>query len=177
MKRIFVLTICFFFVISCKGQEKEALSTKSDIQIKDDFKSANSFTLYKYNPNNPCNQSKAVSILKENYISECFDFIKTISGDEVSSIIDLIHNTKSYGSQDLACFDTEYSLVALSNNKIIGYINISFSCNKLISNPPIAERDSFVKNDIRNIGFSINGKNKLYKLLGLCNSSNGNGTD
>lgn len=167
MKNIFFLTICFVFVISCKGQEKKAVNTKTDIQIENDFKSATSFALYKFNPNNPCNQSKAVSIIKENKISECFDFIKTIKGNDVKNIIALLHNTKSYGSEDLACFDTEYSLVAFTKNKIIGYINISFNCNKLISNPTIAERDSFVKNDIRNIGFSINGKKKLYKLLGL----------
>jgi hypothetical protein len=41
------------------------------------------------------------------------------------------------------------------------------SCNKLIANPVIPEREYHIKDGWRNVGFSKNGRKCLIKLLTL----------
>ena len=160
MKSI-LFTICFTAAMLCNGQEKKIEKSNNYIQIKDDFKSATLFALYKFNPLKNCNQTREVSIIKENRISKCFDYIRIIKGNDVKNILEFLYDSNNYGGEEVPCFDTSYSLLAYSsNNKIIGYINISLGCNKLLSNPTIKEQGK-----PSNIGFSKSGMQQLKKLL------------
>lgn len=153
---------------SCNSQNnKTAKNDPSVIKIEDNFDSANSLLLYKYNPKNVCNQSKAVSVIKENKVSQCFDFVKNIDSSKTREILKILNDNSTYGNEDISCFDTDYSLVVMKGKTIIGYINFSFNCNKLISNPEIEARTAKSKDGLRKVGFSDSGKNKLLKLLGI----------
>jgi hypothetical protein len=167
MKKIIIVLFYWISLISCNAQELKTNNHVIDIRIEENIKSATSLILYKFNPKNPCSQSKAVSIIKEDKISECFDYVTTFNGNEVKDILYILYDTNTYGAEDVACFDTEYSLLAINDNKVIGFINISFRCNKLISTPAIKERDSHLNGNLRNVGFSKNGKENLYQLLKL----------
>ena len=122
--------------------------------------------LYRFNETNLCDQSKAVSIIYNNNISTCFDYVKTLKEKKVNEFIEIIKNHKTYGAEDVACFDAEYSAVFYNNEDIIiGYTNISFSCHKLNSTPKITEMEYYSENGFRKIGFSKNGEMKLKKAL------------
>ncbi|MOA06986.1 hypothetical protein D3C78_1266580 [compost metagenome] len=154
-------------LISCNAQIKESNKPTVNIELRDSFKNADSLILFRFNAKNPCSQSKAVSIIKENKISECFDYVRTIQGGEVKNIINVLYDSDTYGGEEVACFDTDYSLIAVENDVIIGFINISFSCNKLISKPLIIERDKHINESLRKVGFSSSGKKLLLRLLKL----------
>lgn len=172
-----VLITCFISILfySCISQntKNEKLESSPSINEKDtlkvnlsdNFNSVSSILLYKFNSNNKCDQSKAVSIIKDNKISKCLDYIKTFDFSRSKNILDLLQNKNTYGNEDVACFDTDYSLVIVNGKTITGYINISFNCNKLISNPIIKERLSQSNNGLRKVGFSNLGKTKLLELL------------
>lgn len=169
IKILISLLSLFFFQLCNKQNVKITKTTKQNlpIAIGDDFKSATSLLLYKFNEKKMCDQSKAVSIIMDNKISQCFDLIKNINGLKTKEILNILHDKNTYGSEDAACFDTDYSLVVMNGKTIIGYINISLRCNKLFSNPIIKEETSHSKNGLTKIGFSNYGRNKLLKLLGI----------
>jgi hypothetical protein len=122
--------------------------------------------LYKFNHQNPCNQSKAVSVVFEDKISTCFDYIKVLSTPDVKKVVQLLKSSKTYGGEDVSCFDTDYALIFFDkSNFVYAYVNISFSCNKLISKPAIPERDRLMDHGLRKIGFSENGRHNLLRLL------------
>jgi hypothetical protein len=122
--------------------------------------------LYKFNENNLCDQSKAVSIIHNNKISVCFDYIKTLKGKRVNEFIETIKDHSTYGAEDVACFDTDYSAVFYNNkDMIIGFTNISFSCHKLNSTPKITEMKYYSENGLSKIGFSKDGEMNLKKAL------------
>ncbi|MGR3854037.1 hypothetical protein [Chryseobacterium indologenes] len=124
--------------------------------------------LYKYDETNECEQSKAVSVIYDNRISVCFDYVRRIEGEKVKDFINLVRNPKTYGAEDVACFDTDYSLILYnSKDEITGYINISNSCNKLISNPKIKEMEFYSRDGLRKVGFSKGIKEKIQQILGI----------
>jgi hypothetical protein len=124
--------------------------------------------LYKFNSKNSCNQSKAVSVIFDNQISECFDYVKTIKGGSIKKIMTCLHNKKTYGGEDVACFDVDYGIIAYNaKGVIIGFVNISLFCNKLNATPAIPERDFFNSSELHKVGFSKQGRNQIIKLLSL----------
>jgi len=166
MKLKVVLTLFVMYSSLCQGQIKNL--EKLNITLTNEFKLADSLILFKFNSDNLCNQSKAVSIIKKNEISGCFDYVRTIKADKVDTIIKLLHDKTTYGGGNVACFDTDYAIIAIKNSNIIAYVNISLSCNKLIANPKIQEQEAHYKNEgVGRIGFSRNGKEKLIHLLGI----------
>jgi len=166
IKNLILLFILFLFQ-SCFSQNAKTEKQEFSIKINDNFNSASSLLLYKFNPNNFCDQSKAVSIIKNNRISQCFDFVKTFNGTKVKEILNLLNNEDTYGNEDVACFHTDYSLIVMNGKTIVGYVNFSFSCNKLISNPIIEKMTSKSKDGLSKIGFSKSSKNKLVTILGI----------
>jgi len=162
------LFLCFLstLLFTLSVQSQDTLSIKLAKTV--DTNSVQSIKLYKFNPDNSCNQSKGVSIVFNNKLSSCFDFVKNIAPGKVKSIVSLVTSAKSYGGEDVACFTTNYSLLLLnSNNVVTGYIDISFDCNKLISNPIISERISKSNAGLRKVGFSKTSRENLIKLLGV----------
>jgi hypothetical protein len=109
-----------------------------------------------------------VSVIKDNQLTTCFDYVKTIDVVNTKKLISVLSVPSSYGAEDVACFTTQYGMVVLDRSGvIIGYINLSLSCNKLISNPVIREREHFSHNGLRLVGFSTSGRTKLLALLGI----------
>ncbi len=166
-----IIALLFFSlaaVSSVSGQGTIKISLRKQITGS----ASNTIKLYKFNPQNNCNQSKAVSIIYEDKISPCFDYVKTIKTGEVKKITGLLRKSTTYGGEDVACFDTEYALLIFDkSNVVIGYVNISLSCNKLISNPIIPEREHYANQGLRKVGFSKKGRNTLLKLLGLSDNN------
>ncbi|WP_343686117.1 hypothetical protein [Chryseobacterium gleum] len=179
MKNIKILTVLLFSVVLYQCQKKD-----SQIEVVSSTKKKNNdslvlnvgkdlfsipvhyMKLYKFNEQNYCNQNKAVSVIYDNQLSSCFDYVKTINGKDIDDFLGTIKNPKTYGGEDVACFDTDYSLILYNiKDEVVGYINISESCNKLISNPEIKEREFYSKNGLRKVGFSKKGKEKIKKIL------------
>jgi hypothetical protein len=179
------ISILFMFLVTlyqCQKKETDIKETRKHYQKniqKDDSVLLNistnissnnikSINLYKYNQLNICDQSKAVSIIYNQKLSHCFDYVKTIEGKEVVDFIKIIKNPTTYGAEDVACFDTDYSVTLLNKeNQIAGYLNISFSCNKLISNPVIKERKFHSRDGLTKVGFSKKGRRKIKNILKL----------
>jgi len=156
----FILTYCSFV----SGQNTVKIELGKDVSSK----TCQLIKLFKYNPKNFCDQSKGVSIVFDNKISPCFDHIKTFDTRQSKKIVGLLRSVRTYGSYDAPCFDTDYALMIYNkSNKIVGHIEISFSCNKLISEPNIKEREHFNHDGLRNVGFSKSGRKTLIKLLML----------
>lgn len=166
MKRI--LTLCVLLAVNSKinAQQEKVKLEKDFSQMK-----AASIQLFKFDTANFCDQSKAVSIIYDNKVSKCFTYLKSYRIGKVKKMIKLLRDKTTYGNDEVACFDTEYGIVFYnSNGSIIGYINISFSCNELISNPIIPEREHFITEKSRKVGFSLDGRGRIIRLLGLFNS-------
>lgn len=124
--------------------------------------------LYKYDARNDCEQSKAVSIIYNEQLSVCFNYIRIIKGKKMVDFLATIKNIETYGAEDVACFNTDYSIILYNKkNEVIGYINISFDCNKLISNPEIKETEFYSQNGLRKVGFSKKGREKIKQILGI----------
>src|SRR5687767_2303950 len=120
MKKIAIVILLGFLNFNvASGQEKIKIEKQIDIE------KSKSIKLFRFNSKNSCDQSKAVSVIYENKISTCFDYVKEIKKDNIKKIIKLLRSSASYGNEDVACFDTEQALVIYDKaNVIIGYINI-----------------------------------------------------
>lgn len=165
MKKILILCSLLTFNSKINAQQQKVKLAKNFTQMK-----AASMQLFKFDTANFCDQSKAVSVVYNNKVSKCFTYLKNFKIDKVKRFIKSLRDKTTYGNEDVACFDTEYGIVFYNSyGNIIGYINISFSCNKLISNPIIPEREHFVTKKSRKVGFSLVGRGKIIKLLGLSN--------
>jgi hypothetical protein len=161
MKKILILSISFALHTRIHAQQSTVNIAKYFSQMN-----AVSMRLFKFDRSNDCDQSKAVSILYENKVSKCFTYLEDFKVDKVDTITASLMDTATYGNVDMACFDTDYGMVFYdSRETIVGYINISFSCNKLIANPKISERDIFITESARKVGFSDKGRKKLLALL------------
>ncbi|MFL9485698.1 hypothetical protein ACI6Q2_23145 [Chitinophagaceae bacterium LWZ2-11] len=163
----FLTFFCSLIICSAFGQN----AIKIDLAKQITASASHSIKLYKFNSKNKCNQSKSVSIIDGDKVSTCFDYVKTISTSNTKKIASLLRESTTYGNEDVACFDTEYGLLIFDkSNVVIGYINISWSCNKLISNPIISEREQYAKQELRKVGFSKKGRSSLIKLLEILDS-------
>lgn len=185
MKNIQILILFMFSVVLYQCQKKEMYSKKDTerhssidkknndsiiLNISKDIFPADVhyMKLYKYDEKNDCEQSKAVSIIYNKQLSVCFDYIKIIKGKEMLDFLTTVKNPKTYGSEDVACFDTDHALILYNvKDEVVGYINISDSCNKLISNPEIKEREFYSQGGLRKVGFSKKGKEKIKQILGI----------
>jgi hypothetical protein len=161
-KIVIIMFFSFLTNLSVCGQDTIKIGLLKEIKA-----TVNStIRLYKFNKDKQCDQSKAVTIIYENKVSKCFDYIKTIKTDDTKKIVSLLKTPTTYGGEDVACFDTDYALLIFNKqNVIIGYIDISLFCNKLISAPVIAEQEHYSKGGLRKVGFSKKGKAALLKLL------------
>ena len=108
----------------------------STAQIKLAARGANTIKLYTYDYPNTCDPSKIVSVVRENKISPCFRYIKTFEKNEAKTITKMLRSSATYSRDTTACFDTQYALLILNKaGVIIGYVDISLSCNKLHAVP------------------------------------------
>lgn len=154
--------------INTQGYFPQNKDIAINISTEINFKKVGYMELYKINLTKGCDQSKAVSIVYQNKIAKCFDYMKTIKGREKDNFIRIIRDYHTYGGDDVACFDTDYGLLLYGyQNEIVGYINISKSCNKLVSNPEIKERTYYAHDGLRLIGFSKKGRKNIEKVLGI----------
>ncbi|MGE8421897.1 MULTISPECIES: hypothetical protein [Sphingobacterium] len=172
MKTSLVMLLLMFYFTGVKCQLKDEKKAVDDnypvinIAKKLDINQVIKIELYRFNPKKKSNQSKAISIVYNNRIAPCFDYIRTIKDKD--KFIKIITDHHTYGSEDIACFDTGYSVLLYGNkDDIVGYINISMSCNKLISNPEIKERTYYSRDGLRKVGFSKKGKISIQKILGI----------
>jgi hypothetical protein len=166
MNKTLIFILVAFLRINSLSAQQETVKINLAKQIT--ASASNTIKLYKFNPNNPCEQSKAVSIIYENKVASCFDYVKTIAVGDVKKTVSLLRTPTTYGSEDVACFDTDYALLIFDKkNVVIGYVNISLSCNKLISNPIITERGYYSKGGLQKVGFSKKGRSNLLKLLAI----------
>lgn len=163
---ILAAVLALFTFEFCENQDTKTVSYGPQVILKDKFDTCCTLRLYKYNPTNDCNQSKAISIVKDNKITPCFDYIRDFNDSEKELFISLIQNPDTYGNEDVACFDTEYSVLAIDSATIVGFVNISISCNKLISIPEIPARTAHAEDGLRKVGFTRIGRSKLLKMLG-----------
>lgn len=108
MENIKILTVLLVSVVLFQCQKKasyrEQVSStdkKNDhrlvLNIGKDLFSANVhyMKLYKYNEQNNCNQNKAVSVIYDNQLFSCFDYVKTTNGKDVEDFLGTIKNPKS----------------------------------------------------------------------------------
>ena len=166
MNKTLLFILIAILKINSLSAQQEAVEISLAKQIT--ASASNTIKLYKFNPANRCGQSKRLSIIYENKISTCFDYVKTIGVGDVKKIVSLLRAPATYGSEDVACFDTDYALLIFDEkNVVIGYVNISFSCNKLNSNPIINEQAHYSKGELRKVGFSKKGRNSLLNLLAI----------
>ncbi|WP_426792352.1 hypothetical protein [Sphingobacterium sp. WOUb80] len=155
-------------VVISKGEKKGLDDNYPVINIakKIDINQIIKIELYRFNSKRSCNQSKAISIIYNNRIAPCFNYIRTIKDKD--KFLKIITDHHTYGAEDVACFDTDYSVLLYgSKGDIMGYINISMSCNKLTSNPEIKERTYYSRDGLRKVGFSKRGKISIQKILGI----------
>lgn len=163
MKRILILCVLIVFYSNINAQQQKIKLAKYFSQMK-----AASMRLFKFDTANFCDQSKAVSVVYDNKVSQCFTYLKSFKIDKVKRLIKSLSDKTTYGNGDVACFDTEYGIVFYNSyGSIVGYVNISLSCNKLMSNPIIPEREYFITDKSRKVGFSLIGREKIIKLFGL----------
>jgi hypothetical protein len=162
---LIVFIILAYAVVLCKGQQGTHPASGTTIAINKTIKYPASLVLYKYDKQNPCDQSKGPVIIYNSRISSCFSFVRVISNTDSRQIIDLINSVHTYGGEDVSCFDSDYALLVMDKKNIAGYISISFSCNKLLSTPVIKARESYAKGELRKVGFSSSGRSQLLKLL------------
>lgn len=185
MKNIQILILFIFSIVLYQCQKKEMYTEKNiERHSSEDKKNNDSIILniskdifpadvhymklYKYDEKNDCEQSKAVSIIYNKQLSVCFDYIKIIKGKDMVDFLTTVKNPKTYGAEDVACFNTDYSVILYNKkNEVIGYINVSIDCNKLISNPEIKEMEFYSQGGLTKVGFSKKGKEKIMQILGI----------
>jgi hypothetical protein len=151
---------------SCNGQQKMPNTHNLNVSIGKHYDSSVSMSLYEFRRQNHCDQSKAVSIIKDGKISPCFSFVRFISKQDTREVIRLLNDSKTYGNGE-PCFDTDYALLIIDNNTVVGYINISFRCHTLMAVPSIAAQEQYIKDGWTRGGVSSMGNNKLLSVLKL----------
>lgn len=114
---------------------------------------------YHYQNVKGCDQSKTASIVQNNKVSPCFQYLRSFEKDNAKKIINLLRNRNTYeNAVEKPCLETHYALLILENNIVTGYVNINLACNRIISNPaiPAASRS-----------LSAKGKDELLHALEL----------
>jgi hypothetical protein len=93
---------------------------------------------YHYKNVKGCDSSKTASIIQNNKISPCFQYLRSFEKNDAKKIINLLNDRSTYeGAIDKPCLETHYALLILNNNVVTGYVNMSLACNKIISDPAI----------------------------------------
>lgn len=166
--------ILVFFLVTISNQKIFSQLSSDSIKISKNLVIGNVefMKLYVDSNKRECDQKKAISIIFNDKISSCFDYVKSFSKGDCHKILKHINTSSTYGGEDVACFETDYALLLYNKQKtIIGYINISFFCNKLNSNPRIDAIKVLSSGKIRRNGFSKHGRKELLELLGLKESN------
>lgn len=154
------ILLCLLFSLPAFGQDTPVIrlskqlkaSPASVVQVYGYFD-------YHYKSIKDCDQSKKASIVHHNKISPCFNYLRSFEKDDAKKIIRLLNNRRTYGHPvDTTCFETHYALLILENNVVTGYVNISLSCNRIISGPGIPAAAT---------AFSPKGKDALQRALKL----------
>ncbi|SHM67396.1 hypothetical protein [Mucilaginibacter sp. OK098] len=165
MKNFFLaLALSMLNVGLCLGQQIK-YDIRPDITIRG-TKYAKLFK--KTNETEECNDQKSGSVIDKNKLSSCFRLVKTISSTDSRKIVGILRSKGTYGFLKYDCFSTDYAIVLFSkSDAVIGYVNFSFTCGNLYSNPVIDEQKSLSPKNYSLVGFSKNGKSQLLKILRL----------
>lgn len=130
---------CLYLSLPAFGQDAPVVKLSKQIKAS----SASVVKLYgyfdyHYKNVKGCDQSKNASIVQDNKISPCFNYLKTFEKEDAKKIIHFLNAPSTYGAPvDAACFETHYALLVLDKDVVTGYVNISLSCNRIISSPVI----------------------------------------
>lgn len=129
------IILCLLFYLPALGQVK--LSKQIKASPTSVVKVYGYFDYY-YKNVAGCDSSKTASIIQNNKISPCFQYLRSFEKDDAKKIINLLNDRSTYkGPVDRPCSETHYALLIFNNNVVTGYVNISLDCNKIISNPAI----------------------------------------
>lgn len=142
----------------------------NDLKISDSLKEIDvSFMkLFRFNPENNCNQSKSLKIIYRDSISKCFDFIENLGVQKSKKIISLLNSKSTFGNENFPCFSTEYVLIAYDKNScIIGTISISLKCNKVLLSYYNSSLEYYRSLKFSPIGLSENSRSQLIKMCHL----------
>lgn len=133
------LLLCVFFSLPAFGQDAPTISLSKQIKVSPaSVVKVYGYFDYYYKNAKGCDQSKKASIIQNNEISPCFQYLKSFEKDDAKKIINLLRDRNTYeGPIERPCSETHYALLILNNNVVTGYVNISLDCNKLFSNPAI----------------------------------------
>ena len=170
-KSVFISAIFLIVFSSLKAQPKDD-SYSVDVKGKLDLGAAISLNqislmkLYKFDPKNHCNQSKALRIVYEDSISKCFDFVRNIGKVSYKKIVALLNLKSTFGNENYACFDTNYALIVYDIHEcIIGYIHLSLNCNKAWIFPTTPAFEFYKNQEFMPIGLSASARKQLLGLL------------
>ncbi|SIN86804.1 hypothetical protein [Chitinophaga niabensis] len=151
------LVLALFFSLPASGQETIVFKPAENLTVSN----VSAIKLYAYDINKGCDRATPVSLIDNDKVTPCSRYVKTFEKEKVKQIIKLLRSEATYGGEPAACFETNYSLMMLDKaNVVIGYVDISLFCNRLIANPLIPETGK--KN-----GFSKKGKELLLHTLEL----------
>ena len=102
---------------------------------------------------------------------------RTLTTEEVNEMLSIVLKTSTYGGASASCFNPRWAFVFYRENGIVGYIDLCFECNLLISSPEIsvAKAHKFVeyydgdKIEEPLFGFSARDRKKLKKFCSKLN--------
>jgi len=170
-KSVFISAVFLIVFSSLKAQPKDN-SHSVDVKGKLGLGAAisldqiSSMKLYKFDPKNHCNQSKALRIVYEDSISKCFDFVRNIGKVSGKKIVALLNLKSTFGNENYACFDTSYALIVYDIHEcIIGYIHLSLNCNKAWIFPTTPAFEFYKNQEFMPIGLSASARKQLLGLL------------
>ena len=144
-------------------------SQNSDLNF--DPEKVGQIKLYRFNKSNFCDQSKGLSIIYNNKLSPCFDYLKSLDKNRSKSIIKLLLSKKSYGEPFMVTFDTDYAITVYDNvDKLIGWINFSQQFQSSRSTPRIEVQEIQTNGPIKKDGLVKKSRKKLIKLLDIDSS-------
>jgi hypothetical protein len=162
-----LFSLFLFFFNSSLMQAQNLIRIENRINLNN-IASAKLFVL---NHTTVSSNQKYASVIFNGQISKNFDYLKTIDMIKSRKIMKHLTSKSTYGGEDYACFETDYGIVLYDVKKvIIGYVNISFFCDKIISDPDIPECNNYSSKNQSLAGFSIKGRKNLLQLLGIKHS-------
>lgn len=160
------ILLCLLFSLPVFGQNAPVIRLAKQIKATpSSVVKVYGYYDYHYKNTEGCDQSKNASIIQNNKISPCFTYISTFEKDDAKKIINFLNARSTYGATvDTTCFETHHALLILEKNVVIGYVNISLTCDRIISNPAIPAATTAM---IREKKYALNSLLKLVEEEGL----------
>src|SRR5687767_10311631 len=109
----------FFLILISYGNLFCQQATKIKLAKHITVNESNNIKLYRFDPKNPCDQDKALSIIHEGKISSCFSYVKTINTYDTKKIITLLTSASMYGEAEAPCYDTDYALLIFNKSNVV----------------------------------------------------------